>query len=84
MFVRITKISFQGNKMNDKKKAALAAGTGAAVGAGTSATIGGMGLTAAGTAVGIGVAPVAAAGAVIGLAGYGLYKAFGGESKKKK
>ena len=84
MFDRIIKIDFKGYKMNEKKKAALAAGTGAAVGAGTSATIGGMGLTAAGTAVGIGAAPVAAAGAVIGLAGYGLYKAFGGGSKKKR
>jgi hypothetical protein len=84
LFVKIVPNYIGGRKMNEKKKAALAAGTGAAVGAGTSATIGGMGLTAAGTAVGIGAAPVAAAGAVIGLAGYGLYKAFGGGSKKKK
>ena len=84
MFVRIVSYLYEGVKMNEKKKAALAAGTGAAVGAGTSATIGGMGLTAAGTAVGIGAAPVVAAGAVVGLAGYGLYKAFGGGSNKKK
>lgn len=70
--------------MNEKKKAALAAGTGAALGAGTSATLDGMGLTVAGTAVGIGAAPVAAVGATIGLASYGVYKAFGGGSKKKK
>jgi len=70
--------------MNEKKKAALAAGTGATLVAGTSTTIGGMGLAASGTAVGIGVVSFAAVGAVIGLAGYGLYKAFDGESKKKR
>jgi len=73
--------------MGNKKEALIAAGAGAVAGAGTSATIGGMGLSVAGTAIGIGAAPVAAAGAVVGLAGYGVYKAFGGKSgssKKKK
>jgi hypothetical protein len=49
---------------------------GAGVGAGVSATLGGMGLAVAGTAVGVTMAPVAAAGAIVGLAGYGLYKLF--------
>lgn len=70
--------------MSNKKEALIAAGVGAAAGAGTSATIGGMGLSVAGTAIGIGAAPVTAAGTVVGLAGYGLYKAFGGGSSKKK
>ena len=70
--------------MDDKKKAAIVAGTGTAVGAGTSATIGGMGLSVAGTAVGIGAAPVAVAGAIVGLAGYGIYKAFSSSGSKKK
>ena len=46
--------------------------TGAATGAGVSATVGGMGLAFAGTAVGVGMAPVAAAGAVVGLGAYGV------------
>ena len=70
--------------MDDKKKAAIAAGTGAAVGVGTSATLGGMGLVGSGVALSVGMLPVAAAGSVVGLAGYGVYKAFGGGSKKKK
>ncbi len=51
----------------------IAAGT--AVGAGVSATVGGMGLLVAGTGVSIGAAPVAAAGAVAGSAVYGVKKA---------
>ena len=82
--LELFKINFKELGMNEKKKAAIAAGTGAAVGAGTSAAIGGMGLTVAGTAVGIGMAPVALAGAVVGLAVIGTVKAFGGGSKKKK
>jgi len=70
--------------MNEKKKAALSAGIGATLAAGASTIIGGMGLAVSGTAVGIGVVSFAAVGAVIGLAGYGLYKAFDGESKKKR
>jgi hypothetical protein len=57
---------------------------GAGVGAGASAVVGGMGLAVAGTAVGITMAPVAAAGAVVGLAGYGLFKLFGGNEGGKK
>jgi hypothetical protein len=53
--------------------AMVAAGT--AVGAGVSATVGGMGLAVAGTAVGLGMAPVAATGAVFGSAVYGIKKA---------
>ena len=48
---------------------------GAALGAGGSGVIGGMGLAVGGTAVGIGMLPVAAAGAVVGLAFYGIKKA---------
>ncbi len=54
--------------------------TGAGVGAGVSATIGGMGLAVAGGAVGVTMAPVAAAGAVVGLAVYGLHKLFSGNN----
>jgi hypothetical protein len=50
--------------------AAVSMGVGAAVGAGTSSLLGGMGLAVGGTAVGIGMAPVAAAGAVVGTAAY--------------
>jgi len=46
--------------------------------------IGRIGVTVAGTAIGISTAPFAAAGSLIGLTGYGIYRAFGGESKKKK
>jgi hypothetical protein len=58
--------------------------TGAVVGAGTSAALGGMGLALTGTAIGIGMAPIAAAGAVVGLAGYGFLKLLGGNDDKKK
>ncbi len=57
---------------------------GAGAGAGISSVVGGMGLAVAGTAVGIGMAPVAAVGAVIGLAGYGIFKLFGGGDNGKK
>lgn len=50
---------------------------GAAIGAGVSTVVGGMGLAVGGTAVAIGVAPVAAVGAAIGLAAYGLSKLMG-------
>jgi hypothetical protein len=49
--------------------------SGAAAGAGISATIGGMGLAGSFGAVGIGMAPVTAAGAVAGAATYGAFKA---------
>jgi hypothetical protein len=50
---------------------------GAAIGAGVSTVVGGMGLAVGGTAVAIGIAPVAAVGAAIGLAAYGLSKLIG-------
>jgi len=65
----------ENNKSNDAEIGAGAIATGAVVGAGVSATIGGMGLTVAGAGVGIGMAPVAAAGAVVGSAAYGAKKA---------
>jgi hypothetical protein len=49
---------------------------GAALGAGISSVVGGMGLAVGGTAIGIGAAPVVAAGAVVGLAAYGFKKLF--------
>lgn len=49
--------------------------SGAAAGAGVSATIGGMGLAGGFGAVGIGMAPVTAAGAVAGAAVFGAFKA---------
>lgn len=52
---------------------------GAAIGAGVSTVVGGMGLAVGGTAVAIGMAPVAAVGAVVGLASYGLWKLMGGQ-----
>jgi len=60
---------------SDMQDAAVSVGIGAAVGAGTSALLGGMGLAVGGTAVGIGAAPVAAAGVVVGSAAYGVKKA---------
>lgn len=68
--------------MNDKKKVAAFTASGAVIGAVTSSAIGGMGLTVLGTGVGMGMAPVTAVGAVVGLAGFGIYKAFGGQNKK--
>ncbi len=49
--------------------------SGAAAGAGVSATIGSMGLAGSFGAVGIGMAPVTVAGAVAGAAAYGAFKA---------
>ncbi len=49
--------------------------TGAATGAGVSATVGGMGLVGGFGGIGIGMAPVAAAGAIAGAAAYGGKKA---------
>ena len=51
--------------------------SGAGLGIGTSATIGGMGLVGGFGAVGIGMAPVTLAGAVAGAAAYGAFKAIG-------
>ena len=48
--------------------------TGAATGAGVSATVGGMGLVGGFGGIGIGMAPVAAAGAIAGAAAYGAKK----------
>jgi hypothetical protein len=48
---------------------------GAATGAWTSVSIGGMGLSFSGTAVSIGLTPVTIAGAVTGAASYGVFKA---------
>jgi hypothetical protein len=64
---------------------AIAGGAAAGVGASAlaSSVIGGVGLSVAGTAFAVTMAPVAAAGAVVGLAGYGLSKLFGSNSKKK-
>ena len=71
------------NQNSDQPNQALKAGgavtAGAAAGAAGYAAIGGMGLTVGGTAMAIGVAPFVAAGAVVGLAGYGVYKLFGGK-----
>jgi hypothetical protein len=53
-------------------KAAGVGAAGAAVGAGTYAVIGGVGVVAAGE-VGITLGPFIAIGAGIGLAGYGIY-----------
>lgn len=47
---------------------------GAAMGAGVSTVVGGMGLAVGGTAIAVGMAPVVAVGAVAGLASYGLKK----------
>ncbi len=65
--------------IEDQDATALgAAALGAGAGMGVSAVVGGMGLAVAGTAVGVGMAPVAVVGAVLGLAGYGIFKLFGG------
>jgi len=69
---------------NDLLAAAGFVGTGAIAGAGLSAVVGGMGLAVAGTAVGIGMAPLAIAGGVLGMAGYGIFKLFGGGQDQKK
>ena len=54
-------------------KAAGLGAAGAAVGAGTSAVIGGVGVAAAGSAVGMTLGPFIAIGVGIGLTGYGMY-----------
>jgi hypothetical protein len=51
---------------------------GGLAGAGVAAIVGNMGLAVAGTAVSVSVAPVIVAGAVVGMAGYGLWRMFGG------
>ncbi|MEK8017734.1 MAG: hypothetical protein VSS75_012755 [Candidatus Parabeggiatoa sp.] len=66
----------ENSKAKDYKEIGIFAAGGAAAGAGTSATLGGMGLAVGGTAVGIGMTPVVVAGIVVGLAAYGLKKAF--------
>ena len=72
-------MSDEHDPVNEAFKAGGAAAAGAAAGAVTSSVVGGMGLTVAGTALSIGAAPVIAVGAVVGLAGYGIYKLFGGK-----
>lgn len=52
---------------------AKAAAAGAAAGALTHATIGGVGVAAAGTAVGVTMAPFIAIGAGVASIGYGLF-----------
>ena len=59
--------------MKDPVKAGIATAAGAAIGAGTSGAIGGIGVAATGTAVGITLGPFIAIGAGVGLTGYGLY-----------
>lgn len=66
------------NDMTGKLEPVEGAGfiaTGAATGAGVSATVGGMGLVGGFGGISIGMAPVAAAGAVAGAAAYGGKKA---------
>ena len=73
---------------NGTKNALKTVGAGAAggaVGAGTYATIGGIGVAATGTAVGITLGPFIAIGTGVGLVGYGLYwlgRQVGGSKKK--
>jgi hypothetical protein len=67
----------------NRNQAFGAMASGAVAGAGVRAVVGGMGLTVGGGGVSIGMAPIAA-GAVFGLAGYGLSKFFGGNSRKKR
>lgn len=59
--------------VKDGLKCAATATTGGALGAGTYAVIGGLGLAGMGTAVGITLGPFIAIGASIGGLGYGLY-----------
>ena len=59
---------------NHIASAAIATGTGAAVGAGTSLSVGGIGLAVGGTGLSIGLFPFVIAGGVVGLAGYGIYR----------
>ena len=54
------------------------------MGAATSTSIGGLGLAIGGSALAIGTAPVVAVGSVVGLAGYGIYRLFGGKRRKRK
>jgi hypothetical protein len=65
----------ENNPHSEIQDAAVSIGVGTAVGVGTSAVVGGMGLAVAGTGVAIGLAPVVAAGAVVGTAVYGVQKA---------
>jgi hypothetical protein len=68
----------------DRNQAFGAMAGGAVAGAGVRVVVGGMGLAVGGGGVPIGMAPVAAAGAIFGLAGYGLSKLFGSNSRKKR
>ncbi len=70
----------QKNQGKEFEAAAFTAG-GAAIGAATSATLGGMGLAVAGTAFGIGMFPVTIAGGIIGLAAFGAKEAFGDDEE---
>ena len=65
-------------------RAGGSAAAGAAAGAATFAGIGGLGLAIGGSALAIGTAPVVAVGSVVGLAGYGIYRLFGGKRRKRK
>lgn len=71
------------HKTDDKFQAAAFVAGGATAGARVATVVGKMGLTVGGGGIAIGMAPVAAAGAVLGLAGYGLSKLFGSNSKRK-
>ena len=64
---------------NEGWKAGGAAAAGAGAGFLAAEIIGGIGVTAMGTAVSVGAAPIIAVGAILGLAGYGLYRGFGGK-----
>ena len=70
--------------VHDAVKAAGAGVAGAIVGAGTYATIGGVGLAVGGTAVGVTLGPFIAIGGGLALAEYGVYwlgKQIGGKPK---
>ena len=72
--------------MADKSELIKAGGATAAVAAAggiTAVSIGGNGLAVGGSAVSIGAAPIVAVGAIVGLAGYGVYRLFGGGKKKE-
>ena len=72
--------------VHDGVKAAATGVVGGAVGAGTYAIIGGIGVAVGGTAVGITLGPFIAIGSGLGLVGYGVYwlgKQIGVSGKKK-
>ena len=59
---------------DEAKKVLPVAAVGAGVGAGTYATIGGLGLVGLGTAVGITLVPMMVIGGTLAAGGYGLYR----------